>query len=153
MLISNLPIRRALKFMWDLSMEISGSRAWPTNRNGTLMFCSGMWNLQKDSTRVSSWDVNSNETWKTDKALNLLGNTEIIAYLSSRIEKKSQPDTSNHLEFLATSHTALRWETFECWWLLSIILVFTGPLKAIGLTSWIHYSKRSVMEQALIVVK
>ena len=62
-----LPMSRALKFMWERSMEMSGSRACPTSRKGTLMFCSGMWNLQNDSTRVSSCEVNSNDTWKNKK--------------------------------------------------------------------------------------
>lgn len=56
------PISRALKFMWDLSMTMSGSLALPTNRKGTLMFCSGMMNLQKDSTTSRPVALNSNDT-------------------------------------------------------------------------------------------
>lgn len=49
--------------MCDLSIVMSGSLALPTKRKGIVMFCSGIVNVQNDSTMSSSLALNSNATW------------------------------------------------------------------------------------------
>lgn len=77
-------MRRALKFMWDLSMMISGSFAWPTSKNGMFIFCSGIINLQKDSITSSSVALNSKVTckdWNESSVKNLFFIREFYAII------------------------------------------------------------------------
>ena len=60
--LSHIPSRRALKLRCDLSNATLGSNVCPTSRKGTDMFCSGMLNLQNDSTNSAHDELNSNAT-------------------------------------------------------------------------------------------
>ena len=60
---SNRPTRTVLKLTWERSNATTGSRVWPTSRNGTEMFCSEISNLQKDSTSSRDEDTKSKCIW------------------------------------------------------------------------------------------